>query len=161
MPGVVSHDRVRVGIALLQHPLGQGRGHGPHQHAVHPGRPRAQRPADAGGAEGEPGLEAALQLCGVAGQESPQLGLRLGIGIGDQPVLGPPAQIGSQGRGLAAAGTTVRHGGALTAQIGRQCGWLAGADPDPTACSNDSSAFMMWERISSRAQSAFPEATAS
>ena len=171
--GVVSDHHRRALLALLAHPLGQRRGHDPHQHPVHAERARPHPAPNAGGPEGEPPLESPLEIDPVAGQKGFEFRARVGVGIGGQPRLGPPPCGG--GQCWWSALLVVGHGCELPAvwvvpavnasdrpsmpRTGRQRSTAAAVVA--TACSKDASALVMCSRISSLAQSALPEATAS
>ena len=93
MSGVVGDHHQGALLTLGEHPLGQRGGDHPHQHPVHAERARTHGAPDAGRPEGEPAVEPAFKLGRVAGQEGLQLRARVGVGVGGQPLGGPPAHV--------------------------------------------------------------------
>jgi hypothetical protein len=96
VPGVSADDDARLrGPLDGEEPGGEARGDPPDDRAVHPRRTGAERPADAGGAEGQRRTDPLREPLVIAGVEEPlELGSRGGVRVVGDPVAGGGVQRG-------------------------------------------------------------------
>ena len=146
VPGVASHDDAGLFCPgpLVPQPAGEGGGGGAHDGAVHPVRAGADRPPQAGRAEGEAAGEPVCQLsCGCRPgvvEQALQLGTGAGVRVLRQPRPGGGGGVAHvSGRGVAhgsrrmTAAMSDPTGPAARAPSAMTSSWLTAAPSGPAA----------------------------